>query len=404
VLWTAPAEAATWCGTPAAADREPQVLAGHNVHAVYAIAADGTDNTPAVAQAMQNDTEAIDAWWQVQDVTRSPRFDLFPFPCGQQLDLAVVRVGATSMQLRALEGRFRTIEAAVRTAGLDTQFVKYLVYFDGPVDDDVCGQASGTPDGSGIAVVYTAACAGVPLAATAAHELVHALGAMAGGTPPHECPDTRGHACDTRADLMYPATMGEALPVLQLDVGRDDYYGHAAGWFDVQDSRWLRRLDAQARLTVQLRGPGTIESNIPGLTCTATCATDWNAGTILGLTPLAATGHRFVRWGGACSGSAPCTLELAQPATVTAFFAPATFRLSVSRVGRGIVRTGGAEIACPQRCASAERSYAPVRLKAVAARGWRFARWSGGCSGTRSTCTLPMTKASAARATFVRRV
>jgi hypothetical protein len=402
-LWTAQADAATWCGTPAPADREPQVVAGHNVHAVYAIATDGVDNTPAVAQALQNDAEAIDVWWRAQDASRSPRFDLFSFPCGQQLDLAVVRVGATSAQLQLLEGRFRTIESAVRAAGLETQFVKYLVYYDGPVDGDVCGQGSGSPEGSGVAVVYTAACAGVPSAATAAHELVHALGGMTGGTPPHECPDSRGHVCETRADLMYPETIGEALTDLQLDVGRDDYYGHAAVWFDLQDSRWLRRLDAQARLTLQLTGLGTIESNIPGLNCTATCATDWNAGTVLGLTPAASPGNRFVRWGGACSGSAPCTLELSQAATVTAFFAPSTFRLTVSRAGRGIVRSAGAAIACPGRCVSAATSYTPLRLTAVAARGWRFVRWSGACIGTRPTCKLPMTKVSAAKATFVRR-
>jgi hypothetical protein len=402
-LWTAQADAATWCGTSAPADREPQVVAGHNVHAVYAIAADGADNTAAIAQALQNDAEAIDVWWRAQDATRSPRFDLFPFPCGPQLDLAVVRVGASSAQLRSLEGRFRTIEAAVRTAGLDTQFVKYLVYYDGPVDGDVCGQGSGSPEGSGIAVVYTTACAGVPSAATAAHELVHALGAMSGGMPPHECPDSPGHICDTRADLMYPDTIGEGLSDLQLDPGRDDYYGHAAAWFDVQDSRWLRRLDAQARLTLQLTGLGTIESNVPGLICTTTCATDWNSGTILGLTPSASPGNRFVRWGGACSGSIPCTLELSQAATVTAFFAPSTFRLTISRAGRGIVRSGGAEIACPSKCVSAATSHASLRLTAVAAKGWRFARWSGACTGTRATCALPMTKASAAKATFVRR-
>ena len=32
-----------------------------------------------------------------------------------------------------------------------------------------------------------------------------------------------------------------------LDVGRDDYYGHAGSWDDVQDSLFLERLDSPDR-------------------------------------------------------------------------------------------------------------------------------------------------------------
>jgi hypothetical protein len=401
-LWAAPAEAATWCGTPSAADREPQVVAGHNIHAVYAIASDGPDNTPTVAQALQTDAEAIDAWWRAQDATRSPRFDMFQFPCGPQLDLTVLRLSRTTAQLRAHDGRFESIWNAVVNAGFDTRFVKYLIYYDGPVDLDICGEASGSDDGAGIAIVYTVACAGAPLQTTAAHELIHSFGALTRSGPPHTCGDSASHPCDSEQDILFPRATPNELSWYMLDVGHDDYYGHSGGWLDVQDSPWLRRLDGQARLTLQLSGGGTIESDIPGPACSATCAIDWNPGTVLGLTATAAPGQRFVRWGGGCSGTTPCTLRIERAATVTALFAPATFRLSVARVGRGTVRSSGGEIVCPGRCASAATSHAPLRLRAVPAKGWRFARWSGGCGGTRSTCTLPMTKASTARATFVR--
>lgn len=402
-IWPSPGRAATWCGTTAPADRTPQAVAGHNVHVVYAIASDGADNSAALAQTVQSDVEGIEAWWRGQDPTRSPRFDLFPFPCAQQLDLSLMRIAATTVQLQQLEGRYESIRNGITASGFDTRYVKYLVYYDGPVDGDVCGQGGGSPQGFGIAIVYARTCTDVPSMATAAHELVHAFGAMSDGSPPHQCPDNRGHICDTAVDLMYPTTLGEQLATLVLDPGRDDYYGHAAAWFDVQDSRWLRRLDAQARLSVQLSGSGTVESDVPGLSCAVTCAVDWNPGTVVALSPTPASGSRFVRWGGACAGLTGCRVELAQAATVTALFAPAAFRLSVARSGRGVVRSRGQEIACPARCAAAVPSYVPLRLVAVPAKGWRFARWSGGCAGTRPTCTVAMTKASAARATFARR-
>ena len=406
-VWAAPGQSATWCGTPASSDREPQVAAGHNVHAVYAIASDGPDNTGAVAQAMQTDAETIDAWWRVQDAARSLRFDLFPYACGPQLDLSVVRVPASSAQLRLLDRRAERIEGALTAGGFDTQYVKYLVYYDGPVDateeGEVCGQGFGRPSGEGIAIVYTQACAGVETASTAVHELVHALGAMSDAPTPHECPDSPGHACEA-GDLLLPtAAEGEVLAQLTLDVGHDDYYGHSSVWFDVQDSQWLRRLDAQTRLSLQLTGAGSVESDVPGLACSVSCSAEWNPGTLVSLTATAAAGRRFVRWSGACSGSAHCVVRLDQAATVNALFAAQSFRLAVSRTGRGTVTSSGREIVCPTRCASALTSYTPLRLSAKPAKGWRFLGWSGGCAGTRPACTLPMTKASAARATFVRR-
>jgi Divergent InlB B-repeat domain len=405
-LWAAPGQAATWCGTAAGDDRRPQVLAGQNVHAVYVLASDGADNTPAVAQAMQNDAEAIDAWWRAQDATRTLRFDLFPFPCGPQLDLTVIRLPSTTAQLRVADGRADAIWEAIRSSPLSSSYVKYLVYYDGPTDGNICGQGDETSDGSGIAIVYMAAvgCQGVTSQTIAAHELLHAFGALPPSGPPSACSSAdTGHPCDSEQDILYPSASENGLAWYTLDVGRNDYYGHPGAWLDIQDSVFLRRLDAQVRVSLQLSGGGSVESDIPGLECTATCEADWNRGTVVGLTPHPAAGQRFIRWGGACSGAVGCTLRLEQGASITALFAPARFRLAISRAGRGTVRSGGREILCPARCAAAVTSHAPLRLSAVAAKGWRFARWSGGCTGTRATCTLPMTKASAARAVFVRR-
>jgi hypothetical protein len=44
-----------------------------------------------------------------------------------------------------------------------------------------------------------------------------------------------------------------------------------------------------------------------------------------------------------------------------------------------------------------------LTLRAVASRGWRFVRWSGGCIGTRATCIPKTDFALSVRATFRKR-
>ena len=190
-------------------------------------------------------------------------------------------------------------------AGLGSPFTKYVVYFDGPTaDSNVCGQGGSDSSGFGAAVVYYRSCAGVSTAAVAAHEVLHTLGAVSRSAP-NECDgETSGHTCDTEADLMFPSIGGEPLSSKLLDPGRDDYYGHAGGWTDTQDSAWLVRLDGQAPLALTISGPGSVTANVPGLLCAASCTTTWNAGQPLALTATPGAGARLVRWSGACSGTA----------------------------------------------------------------------------------------------------
>ena len=137
-----------------------------------------------------------------------------------------------------------------RSRGIrERAYAKQLVYYDGPTDDDqVCGQGGGSADGSGVAMVYLANCTDVPTAAVAAHELLHAFGALASSGPPHACPDTRDHPCDSEADILYPYAGTSPLTSLVLDVGRNDYYGHSGAWLDVQDSSVVAARQPPGRL------------------------------------------------------------------------------------------------------------------------------------------------------------
>src|SRR5262249_59161213 len=165
---------------------------------------------------------------------------------------------------------------------LDSAYEVYVVYYDGPDDDSgICGEG-GTRDpnsGRAYAVVFTGGCTPEPTAVTAVHELTHALGAVISPAP-HECPQPNdGHVCDSNRDLMYPFVDGSPLTALTLDIGRDDYYGAGGVGFDVRTSRRLRHLDEpQSHLSLALAGTGTVASDVPGIVCTASCASDWDGG------------------------------------------------------------------------------------------------------------------------------
>jgi hypothetical protein len=406
LLHADPASAAPWCGTAGSDDRPPAV-AGPQVRLVYVIPSDGADNSATVLPQMSADVDAIEAWWQAQDPTRTPRFDRAAFACGAQADVELLRMSQTAAQLSVTDTTFETVANAV--TGLDGlgPHYKYLVYYDGALDTTkLCGQGGGFYDGPGVAIVFVGACAGEPSAAVAAHELLHAMGALPSPGPQHSCgAEDSAHACDSSQDIMWPFATLVPLTSLLLDVNRDDYYAHSGAWADLQDTRFLRRLDAQGSLALTLNGSGSVVSDIPGVSCTATCATQWDTGSGVTLTATPAGGQRFVRWGGSCAGSGPapeCKVSVAQATQITALFGPPTYALRVSVAGKGTVRSGSGRVSCPARCLAAVPSYAATSLVARPAQGWRFKSWSGTCRGTRPVCTLPMRKASTARATFAR--
>jgi hypothetical protein len=392
-LWCAPgALAAGWCGSGESTADRPAVVAGEQVHLVYAIPADGADNFGAVANRMADDAASITSWWTGQDPTRAPRFDLAAFPAGQCVDISFVRLNDPGSALVGGTAAFQRVANDLVTAGFASDYERYLVYYDGPaVEANVCGH------GEGFAIVWLAGCPSAPSDAVAAHELLHSLGAVPAGAP-HECPPPHEmHVCDSPLDLLYWFDSGQPLTGRFLDFNHDDYYEHATNGIDIRNSLWLRRLDTpQQALGVMIAGAGKVASDVPGLSCTATCTTNWDQGWQVTLNAQPASGERFIRWGGACSGNGLCSLSLNEPKAVTALFGPARVPLKVTVAGRG-------RVACTPRCGATVPAGNSLTLKAVAAKGWRFAAWSGGCKGTRPVCTPSTDFAVAVRATFRKR-
>ncbi len=398
------AEAAPWCGTAANADR-PAAATGYPVRVLYLFPSDGADRSAERAPAIWADVEELDSWWRSNDPARTLNFDLAPFSCGRQLDLVSRRASVAGDVFRPLGSRIAQVrdELYVR-ARLDATFAKYLVYYDGPVENPaVCGESGTTgASGTGFAVVYVQACPDVSRPQVAARHLVHALGALFRVTAPNACPGATSFVCDATSDILHRDAQQLPLSSFVLDVGRNDYYAHTSPWFDLQDSRWLRHLDASTNFSVAIRGRGSVRSDVPGLLCLASCVTAWNPGIDLRLVAESAPGQRFVRWSGGCQGRIPrCDVLLDSPLTVSALFAPARYQLAVRVTGRGRITGAGAACAVA-RCTRALTSHRQVTLRAMPAKGWRLKGWTGACRGARATCSVPMTHVTSVRATFVR--
>ena len=135
---------------------------------------------------------------------------------------------------------------------------------------------------------------------------------------------------------------------------------------------------------------------MPGVDCAATCTTQWDQGTELRLTAVPAASDRFIRWSGSCTGNADCVLKLAQAATATAIFGPLRIPVRLSVAGKG-------RIACVPACGRTVPGGEPLALRALPTTGWKFARWSGACKGTRPLCRPATTYSVVARAVFTKK-
>ena len=403
-LWLAPgALAAPWCGGSAesSADR-PDIVTGAQVHAVVATPADAPDQFAATATRLSEDVGSMSAWWTGQDPTRAPRFDEATFPGGTCLDISFVHLPQPASSYAGAQTAYDGIANGLREVGLMNPFKDYLVYYDGPsVEPDVCGAGVGTFNlGAAFATVFLNGCPDVPDDSVQAHELLHAFGALPDGAP-NWCrsspvdggPDT-GHPCDSPSDVLYPLTDGRPLQQQVLDFNHDDYYAHSGSWPDIQDTIFLHHLNTpEEALGLSISGTGHVTSDLPGVDCTAACTSQWDQGTKVTLAPVPSPRTHFIRWAGGCTGRAGCTLDLSEPAAVTAVFGPAAIPVTVATSGKG-------RVACTPRCSKRFSAGARLTLRAIPAKGWKFARWGGSCTGTRPTCTPKTDYAVSARANF----
>ena len=397
-LWLAPGSfAAGWCGGSAESPTDrTDIVTGAQVHAIVATPSDTPDQFAAVAGRLADDIASMTGWWTGQDPTRVPRYDLATFSGVTCPDISFLRLPQPGSAYQGASS-FSAVVSAIATAGFVDPYKDYVVYYDGPaVLPDVCGTGSGTFDqGDGFAIVWLSGCPDIESDGIETHELLHALGASFAESP-NDCPPPNSfHPCDSPTDVLYPfASPGVTLAQLVLDYNHDDYYGHSGSWPDIQDSIFLHRVNApEETLGLSISGLGLVTSDLPGVACETSCTTQWDQGTALTLTPTPAAGSRFIRWTGRCAGSADCVLDLTTPAAVAAVFGPSTVPVKVAATGKG-------RVACTPNCSKRFSAGSRLTLRAIPAKGWRFASWAGACAGTRPICTPKTDHAVTARAKF----
>ena len=74
------------------------------------------------------------------------------------------------------------------------------------------------------------------------------------------------------------------------------------------------------QLVVTVTGSGTVTSNPTGIHCPSTCSAIFGSNTVVTLSATPAAGMSFIGWGGACSGSGSCSVDMFGPESVSAAF------------------------------------------------------------------------------------
>jgi hypothetical protein len=79
---------------------------------------------------------------------------------------------------------------------------------------------------------------------------------------------------------------------------------------------------APATLAVVVVGSGGVVSKPAGIACPGTCTATFAAGTSVLLTPEPKSGSKFLRWGGSCTGTGACKVQVSTLTGVAAQFLP----------------------------------------------------------------------------------
>ena len=244
-------EVAAAAPTRATADR-PDEQTGAQIHVMYVIPADGTDNAWDTGGQIQGSVRSLNNWFATQTGGPTLRFDTFN---SGQLDVTFLQLSRTDAELNAAGGNVRLqVEYELLANGFDSVDKTYLVYYGGSGGSG-CGSSAWPPANAGnVSVLYlgSSSCASAAFVGEsdppgyweylAAHESLHPLG-FAAACAPHQAGN--GHVTDSTHDLMYPGGAGWTPDT--LDVNHDDYFGAAnAGCPDLSSSEFLEPLPAGA--------------------------------------------------------------------------------------------------------------------------------------------------------------
>jgi Divergent InlB B-repeat domain len=143
-------------------------------------------------------------------------------------------------------------------------------------------------------------------------------------------------------------------------------------------------------------GEGTVVSNPGGITCGGKCSASFETGKVVTLTASPASGYMFSSWKGCDKGGAigrQCTITMSAAKSAVAKFVP-SYKVSVTKSGSGIgkVQSAPGGVLCLVNCTATAAEFkggASVTLTAAPSKHFHLVHWTGDCSGSSLTCSLP---------------
>jgi hypothetical protein len=159
---------------------------------------------------------------------------------------------------------------------------------------------------------------------------------------------------------------------------------------------------AQYALTVTRGAGGIVTTSPAAIDCGTRCIAGFAAGTAVNVIARPDPGYRFAGWSGACSGTNTCDLTMNASKAVQATFATVPvgqYALTVHDFGEGTIVSAPAGINCGAACSAVYATATEVTLLATPGPGYRFAGWTGACSGA-GACVVLMDDLAYVNATF----
>jgi hypothetical protein len=194
-----------------------------------------------------------------------------------------------------------------------------------------------------------------------------------------------------------------AGPNISFSSWSGDCAGAGACQLTMSASHSVTAVFAAARLTVDVAGDGAVITRPGGISCPVHCAASFSPDATVTLTARPGSGAALRSWTGDCTGTAQCTVKMNSDRDVGAEFSgtsPPTLTVATAGSGSGIVTSADGQIDCGATCSASYPTGGQVTLTAGASMGSTFAGWSGACSGNSSSCTVTVSSAQTATATF----
>ena len=214
-----------------------------------------------------------------------------------------------------------------------------------------------------------------------------------------------GIDCGTRCSFSFPAT-DDFLNYVPVTLTASADPGSAFEGFDrcpgtsctidpidpgftyQVNATFVRVRPAQFPLAVTVSGSGKVTSQPGGIDCGATCTAQFATDSTVTLVAIPTPGWSFAGWSGACTGTGSCPVNMGDPRTATARFAPpdTAYAVAVGAAG-GTVTSDVPGIVCGEACVASFGSGVSVTLTASGPVGW-----GGACTGS-GPCVVPVTRA-----------